>query len=1124
MFWFFNINIMNSDKWPSFLKSKTSLIVFLGFTVFLASFALRFAVINYSQILASVGIGGSYPTVTNNYQQGVDGYSGSLMARISSTYYTSGKNEIGFTELSEKLDRFVLFRQEQGNVKYDSRVLLSFDSVSPAADDYRLKSASLEFHYTDFSGSLPTDIDVYPLAVEWDYYSKSLGWTNRTNSDKWATIGVAAPGSDVLPYGPYKLTNNQSSNTKIVFIGNGIFKANIDLDKSLVLNWLTEGRKPSFVMINNNTAKGIRIISNSYSDSSKRPRLSLVFEMDDVPPPPPPPPIGGDNPSDNPPPPPPPIEPPPQNPPPVATLPSPSGVVASAVSFEQVDITWRASGGAKSYKIYRDNVFVGETSALSYSDKPLKPATLYTYSVQGISLDKTKFSDLSAPVWVVTPTNGSAIVNPKRPRLLGLSQEKITYLKKLATQNDSRWVALKNEVDSYLNAPIVPWGEVSPAKPQINAGYRGSGYYDMVSSFAIAYIISGDVRYAQKAVQIMESMDQAGMCLLVSPSREPDIYAAENCKAGDSSNGYPLRFITPAMAIGYDLLHSYLTQGQKDAFAKQMQEWTDWGESGKAYQTNGPAINNFFNGYYFGLSYAAAAIGDDYPFGLDMIDRAKLKYIGIIEKEVMPGGYFEGGDQPEGSAYGSGNIRLIFGADALERTINEKFDGGDYLSSESIKFLIYATKPNRWQIVDDGEWGGNYGGLVMGGAATAYSGMLSKNDPYAGYGNYYYNNLAKPPTSALSAKNWENFAFVTEASPLDYRSWPTVFKTKGTEHVFWRTDWGENAVWADFHAGTRNFGDHDNRDAGHITLQRGNDYLIVDGGQFRQTSGYGGAGTGGGSYSHRENTLFFNDFGEYIPSSYIGGQNIYGTNNLISYDPSVDSTYVAADLMSAYEQRIQDRNEAKRSLRSYVRQVVFTKPGILMIIDDVVALKPEYEEKIRFHFGRKPIVNNNKTSVTFGSSMATIYSFGVDGEVNTTSGTHPINGMPNDPIYYIDTMASNSRNTLKTIHLVWVGDTNETIPQVSKVMTNDASLLGAFVGGYSPRVILVPGGGILGKYSFESGEYFVPEAANHEIFGLQKNANYKIYLNGVEVSQKNTNSEGRLLFSLNGSGTVRIAR
>jgi len=62
----------------------------------------------------------------------------------------------------------------------------------------------------------------------------------------------------------------------------------------------------------------------------------------------------------------------------------PSNLGAVSVSISQINLSWSAATDnikVTGYKVFRDGVVIGQTTATTYSDKGLLPATLYRYSV-----------------------------------------------------------------------------------------------------------------------------------------------------------------------------------------------------------------------------------------------------------------------------------------------------------------------------------------------------------------------------------------------------------------------------------------------------------------------------------------------------------------------------------------------------------------------------------------------------------------------------------------------------------------------------------------------------------------------------------------------------------------------
>jgi hypothetical protein len=87
-------------------------------------------------------------------------------------------------------------------------------------------------------------------------------------------------------------------------------------------------------------------------------------------------------------------------------LSAPTGLSATSPSATQVALSWTASQGAASYKVYRNGAQVGGTSTTTYLDTGLIGATTYSYAVS--ASDGTVDSAQSSAVLVTTPTGGTA--------------------------------------------------------------------------------------------------------------------------------------------------------------------------------------------------------------------------------------------------------------------------------------------------------------------------------------------------------------------------------------------------------------------------------------------------------------------------------------------------------------------------------------------------------------------------------------------------------------------------------------------------------------------------------------------------------------------------------------------
>ena len=148
------------------------------------------------------------------------------------------------------------------------------------------------------------------------------------------------------------------------------------------------------------------------------------------------------------------------------------------------------------------------------------------------------------------------------------------------------------------------------------------------------------------------------------------------------------------------------------------------------------------------------------------------------------------------------------------------------------------------------------------------------------------------------------FLFHDRARPAaDYRlTEPTWFYSPGDHHFYRRSSWRPDAVWTSIAGGATHWAGHQMRGAGHIAIQRGSDYLLVNSGQWKGATGDYGTPQAFDLRSWRSNTLFVDDFGDYLftGADYVGGQGFWGTSSVLAQDGGAEFGYMKTDLTTAY--------------------------------------------------------------------------------------------------------------------------------------------------------------------------------------------------------------------------------
>jgi hypothetical protein len=148
----------------------------------------------------------------------------------------------------------------------------------------------------------------------------------------------------------------------------------------------------------------------------------------------------------------------------LTTLPPsiPSSLVATAVSHQQIDLSWTASipnyyaiGG---YRIFRDSIFIATTTSTSYSDTGLNPDTGYSYNVEAFDTliqlsgqSTTAYATTtSAPIPTPTPTSpaggsgsgsgGTNTIDITNINIIpGTNQAEVRFTTNIAAQTKLQW-------------------------------------------------------------------------------------------------------------------------------------------------------------------------------------------------------------------------------------------------------------------------------------------------------------------------------------------------------------------------------------------------------------------------------------------------------------------------------------------------------------------------------------------------------------------------------------------------------------------------------------------------------------------------------------------------------------
>jgi hypothetical protein len=409
-------------------------------------------------------------------------------------------------------------------------------------------------------------------------------------------------------------------------------------------------------------------------------------------------------------------------------------------------------------------------------------------------------------------------VTTPHPRLL-LTSDTVTALK--ARSGDADIAAIMSRADYLLSGN------------NFGMGYEGTGWSDDGPTIALAYLLTGNMKYATPLLAMLDQMNTAAAAGDVS------FYSVDSTFASRST--------ALALAIAFDWLYPILGSSRIAATVKTANAYFDYFKAGnRVGDMNGPAYGNYFAGHIVGVgAMGLATAGDN-----SRADEITSTIRGLFDSNVPPSfttGPSKGGFPLEGWVYGSNTfVRLFQYIRMVNTATGETIGATGSWANDILKTTFEGLKPNRYQIVDEGEYTGDSTGLLNAGQLQVFT-SLADDATMRGYGSWLLANEGVPPDLGPdSAPALTRLLFPVTDAAIDYRGkLPTYHLATGAGVFLMRSSWADDAVWAHFDASITHWTDHVGRQAGHFTIQRGTDYLMINGDQWKQSKGsssYSGAG------------------------------------------------------------------------------------------------------------------------------------------------------------------------------------------------------------------------------------------------------------------------------------------
>jgi hypothetical protein len=645
-------------------------------------------------------------------------------------------------------------------------------------------------------------------------------------------------------------------------------------------------------------------------------------------------------------------------------------------------------------------------------------------------------------------------------------------------------------------------------------GYEGLGWQSTLEVLSIAYQVTGKTAYASKGVELIDYIASLGAAGMVAP------------EAIDA--GFPSRSAIYGLAIGYDWLYDRLTTTEKAVVVRALNLWFDWFKRA-AFENNGPAYGNYFGGHVLGFGLAGFATEADNPRGAEIVAHVRDLFRTCVVPAFGTGG-FAGGYPVESFGYGANHfVRLLYYMLAVTTATGDDLISRTDYAQRIARTLIYNLKPNNWQVSDEGDFAGDYTGVLQPSLPVLLSYLLVGTDE-GKWMQQLHQNLVAASHAGQVTDPFVRFVFFDRALPAaDYReTQPTWFVARGDEHLYRRSSWQPDAVWTSIAGGATHWASHQMRDAGHIAVQRGNDYLLVNSGQWKGTTGDSGTPQAFDLRSWRSNTLFVDDFGDYLFSGadYVGGQGFWGASSILARDGAADFGYLKTDLTSAYS--VGDGKPwENRSVRYFYRSFLTMGNGVVLVFDRVQLLKSSYVKKLYFHLNPEngpPTISGDSAWIRTGRSALFI---------KTLAPAAPVLAWAPDPVSSTDERAitfrlevsdsiSSARFTALNV-LVATSASTTAMPATVRVQSTNGRMIGAMVAdGTVQRVGLFATDGAPQSSVSYTARYALGQEGVHVVADLVPNSHYVIARNDVNIATASASDQGVLTFRCSEGGMFTI--